>query len=334
LVQLGEKPDVVYSTDYFCSVNFSAHSRAYQSGLAQRWTRDHQLAGQRILEIGSGDGFFADLLVAQGCEVTLLDPAPRACEAARQRGHRHVIEGEMTEAILPGAPFDAVVARHVLEHVPEPISFLQQARKNLRVEGKVFIEVPNLDSIIDNKRFQDFYAEHLSYFDPGSLSSVLTRAGLEVEELFTIEKGDYLVGVARTPGWRLQGMLEDLENFRIRFQALARESQKQGRRLAVWGAGGRGVALYALVQAHQLGIAYVVDSDPKKHGYFTPVTHLPVVSPARLESDPVDDILIVASSFQDEIVRQLAWFARDGRRIGVLHPQPRWLADGNSDGQG
>jgi SAM-dependent methyltransferase len=116
LVQLGEKPDLVYSTDYFCSVNFSAHSRAYQSGLAQRWTRDHQLAGERVLEIGSGDGFFADLLAAQGCEVTLPDPAPRACEAARQRGHRNVIEGEMTGAILPGTPFDALVARHVLEH--------------------------------------------------------------------------------------------------------------------------------------------------------------------------------------------------------------------------
>ena len=74
LVQLGEYPDVVYSTDYLCSVNFSAHSRAYQSALAQRWAHDHGLAQQQVLEIGSGDGFFAGLLTAHGCEMTLLDP--------------------------------------------------------------------------------------------------------------------------------------------------------------------------------------------------------------------------------------------------------------------
>jgi SAM-dependent methyltransferase len=325
LVQLGEYPEVVYSTDYLCSVNFSAHSRAYQSALAQRWAHDHGLARQQVLEIGSGDGFFADLLTAHGCEMTLLDPAPRACQAARQRGHRRVLEGNLTTAVLPGAPFDAVVARHVLEHVPQPVVFLEQVRAQLKPEGKVFLEVPNLDGIIDNKRFQDFYAEHLSYFDPGSLTSVLARAGYEVKEIFTIEEGDYLVAVARAPRWRLQGMLDDLADFRTRFQTLAKESREQGRRLAVWGAGGRGVALYALVRAQDLGIAYVVDSDPNKHGCFTPVSHLPVVSPARLQSDPVDDLLIVASAFQGEILRELKGFAGNGRRIGILQPEPRWL---------
>jgi SAM-dependent methyltransferase len=315
----------VYSTDYLCAVNFSPHSRAYQSALAERWARDHGLARKHVLEIGSGDGFFAELLAGHGCEMTLLDPAPRACQAARERGHRRVLEGLLSASALPGDPFDAIVARHVLEHVPQPVSFLEHVRAHLRPEGKVFLEVPNLDSIVDNKRFQDFYAEHLSYFDPSSLSFVLARAGLEVEEIFTIEQGDYLVAVARAPHWRLQGMLDDLAEFRTRFQALAKESRDQGRRLAVWGAGGRGVALYALVRAQELGIAYVVDSDPNKHGHLTPVTHLPVVSPARLKSDPVDDLLIVASSFQDEIIRQLKWFARNGRRIGILQPEPRWL---------
>ena len=231
----------------------------------------------------------------------------------------------MTTAVLPARPFDAVVARHVLEHVPHPVAFLELVRAQLKPEGKVFLEVPNLDAIIDNKRFQDFYAEHLSYFDPSSLSFVLARAGLEVKEIFTVEQGDYLVAVTRARV-ALQGMLDDLADFRTKFQTLAKESRTQGRRLAVWGAGGRGVAFYALVRAQDLGIAYVVDSDPNKHGYLTPVSHLPVVSPARLQSDPVDDLLIVASAFQDEILRELKGFAANGRRIGVLHPEPRWLA--------
>jgi FlaA1/EpsC-like NDP-sugar epimerase len=120
-------------------------------------------------------------------------------------------------------------------------------------------------------------------------------------------------------------MIVETEQFIGQFRAMARDSRAQGRRLAVWGAGGRCVALLALVQAQDLGIAYVVDSDPRKWGRFTPVTHLPVVGPEALQRDPVHDLVIAATAFQDEIVQQLAWFASAGGRLGVLQPEPRWI---------
>jgi 2-polyprenyl-3-methyl-5-hydroxy-6-metoxy-1,4-benzoquinol methylase len=329
LAQLAEDPDTseLYSADYLCSVNFSPHAQDYQRTLAEHWARQHDLMGKQVLEVGGGDGFFAELLESHGNQITLLEPAPRACEAARERGLKRVVEGYLSPETFLGERFDAVVVRHVLEHMSKPLGFLTLLRERLTVGGKLFIEVPNLSAIVANKRFQDFYSEHLCYFDAQSLTYVLTRAGYELVQLYTIEKGDYIVCVATNPALSLERMLQDLEAFRGKVRALVQEARACGRRVGIWGAGGRGVALLALIHADNLGVAYVVDSDPKKWGAFTPVTHLPVVSPAIMHSEPVHDLLITATAFQEEIIRQLAWFPVGGRRLGVLQPEPRWLQD-------
>lgn len=327
LVQLAEAPDrsQLYPADYLCSVDFSFYAQAYQRALAERWARQHDLMGKRVLEVGGGDGLFAELLESHGSQVTFLEPAPRACQAARERGLKRVIEGYLGPETFSGERFDAVVVRHALEHMPKPLGFLRLLREHLTVGGKLFIEVPNLDAIVANRRFQDLYSEHLCYFDAQSLTYMLVRAGYELVELYTIEKGDYIVCVATNPALNLERMLQDVEAFCRKVRALVQEARACGRRVGIWGAGGRGVALLALIHADNLGVAYVVDSDPKKWGLFTPVTHLPVVSLDILHSEPVDDLLITATAFQEEIIRQLASFPVGGRRLGVLQPEPRWL---------
>ena len=72
------------------------------------------------------------------------------------------------------------------------------------------------------------------------------------------------------------------------------------RGVAVWGAGHQAFATIALT-----GIAgeirYVVDSAPFKQGRFTPATHLPIVAPEALETDPVDAVIVMAASYSDEV---------------------------------
>jgi hypothetical protein len=52
-------------------------------------------------------------------------------------------------------------------------------------------------------------------------------------------------------------------------------------------------------------IRYVVDSAPFKQGKYTPATHLPIVAPETLNSDPVDAVIVIAASYSDEVVRIL-----------------------------
>ena len=83
------------------------------------------------------------------------------------------------------------------------------------------------------------------------------------------------------------------------------------KRVAVWGAGHQALAIVALTGIADR-IRYVVDSAPFKQGKYTPASHLPVVAPDALRSDPVDAVIVMAASYSDEvagIIRQR--FTRD-----------------------
>jgi len=333
LVQLTDDPPRGhYGGNYLFSVNFSEHAMAYQKDLAERWVSDHGLSGKRVLEVGGGDGYFAELLTGMGCDVTFVEPSPGACSIARRRPLRRVVEGMLTEKTFAGEVFDVVVLRQVLEHVPRPLRFLKLVRTYLKDGGKVLIEVPNIDSIVERGRYQDFYAEHLLYFAADTLTRAVVMAGLKVQEMYTIERGDYLVCVSEVWPPKLDAMAKGIAKYKRDVRSMLESSIRAGRKVGVYGAGGRGVSLLALIGAGDLGVEYVVDADEKKWGRFTPATHIPVLSPQVLRKEPVDDLLITAIAFQDEILRQLSWFARSGRRIGVLSPRPRWLGEaGESD---
>ena len=54
-----------------------------------------------------------------------------------------------------------------------------------------------------------------------------------------------------------------------------------------------------------LPITYIVDSAPFKQGLFTPVSHLPIVGPEILLTDPVDTLLVIAPRFEQEILKYI-----------------------------
>jgi hypothetical protein len=87
------------------------------------------------------------------------------------------------------------------------------------------------------------------------------------------------------------------------FHAFLDSEARRGRRVAIWGAGAKGVLTLSMVDTSS--VAYLVDVDPVKHGRYTPVSRLQVSPPDRIESDPVDTVIITALAYKDEIARDL-----------------------------
>jgi hypothetical protein len=65
-------------------------------------------------------------------------------------------------------------------------------------------------------------------------------------------------------------------------------------------------------------IRYVVDSAPFKQGRYTPATHLPIVAPEALRSDPVDAVIVMAASYSDEVVGVIRERCDRNMRVAVL----------------
>jgi ubiquinone/menaquinone biosynthesis C-methylase UbiE len=99
--------------------------------------------GMRVLDLGCGVGdvsLLAAQLVGRDGSVTGIDVDERALSVARERseerGFRQVtFERGSVEGLRSGESFDAVVGRHILIHMREPIGVLERAAQLLRPGG-------------------------------------------------------------------------------------------------------------------------------------------------------------------------------------------------------
>jgi hypothetical protein len=200
--------------------------------------------------------------------------------------------------------------------MPDPNASLRAIRRQLLPGAIGLIEVPNFDMMVRNGLFSEFIADHLFYFSRDTLASTLHWNGFEVigiEEL----RSDYVISAVvrnREPlnlseFSRLEEqLLEQIRNFIGRFL---------DRRVAIWGAGHQALAILALSGVAS-SIRYVVDSAPFKQGKFTPTTHLLVVPPEMLKSDPVDAVIVMAGGYSEEVAKIVVRDYGDRIKIAVL----------------
>lgn len=303
-VQLAQDPPASYYDDYLMTVSHSAQMRAFQQAQAEALVARFGLAGRRVVDVGCGDGHVLGILSGLGVQAVGIEPSARFREVAAAAGHR-VLSGYVGAATpIPEGPYDAFVTRQVFEHVLDPNDFLQGVRRSLTDDGVGLVEVPSLEQALEHGRFFDFFPDHVNYWSVATLGRALERNGFLVLEITRAMNDEYLQAVVRVDTGRdLAALAGSVDRVRGALRDLLAGAAADGRRVAAWGAGAKG--LTSLAEAGADGIRYVVDSDPYKQGRLTPVTHLPVVAPRRLQEDPVDVVLLTSLAYRDEVIAQL-----------------------------
>jgi 2-polyprenyl-3-methyl-5-hydroxy-6-metoxy-1,4-benzoquinol methylase len=151
-----------------------------------RLFRSHVARGA-VLDVGCSSGAFLYQLGKRwpGEYATLgMDVSGPALDYAESRGIA-VRRGNFPGHDFGEARFDAVTFWAVLEHVPNPESFLRQAASVLKPGGLCFVLVPNLQSLaarLLGPRYRYIYPQHLNYFSADSLER-LAAAHLRLVEL-------------------------------------------------------------------------------------------------------------------------------------------------------
>jgi len=119
----------------------------------------------RVLEIGCGTGNFLKKLKDRGIEqVVGIDINEDALKEAKRKGievYKTTIE-ELVER--ENQSFDVVCSFQVLEHVPNPRSFLEASIDLLKPGGKLIIGIPNSEGFLKEIRFNllDMPPHHLT----------------------------------------------------------------------------------------------------------------------------------------------------------------------------
>jgi 2-polyprenyl-3-methyl-5-hydroxy-6-metoxy-1,4-benzoquinol methylase len=311
--------DSFYETDYLNAPAFSGQMAAFQRKQAEEFVARFSLVGKSILEVGCGEGSYLEILRECGVATVGVEPSPAQATLARDRGFD--VETGLVDAdrIIKGAPYDGFVTREVLEHVPDIKGFLLGIRRNMRVGACGLVEVPNLEKLLREKRFYDFIPEHVNYFTRRTLRLALELSGFTVVDVFTGMTEEYLiayVGLTESEASALESLKSRSEYLGQRLRSYLESCAKQGKRVGIWGAGGKGLNLLAAAKVRH--VAVLVDGDKHKHGLSTPVTHLTVEHPDQLVKRQVDTVIVTAPAYRNEIVAELRSRLGFGGEIVVI----------------
>jgi len=141
----------------------------------------------KILEIGSGHGFFVEMMHKKKYDITGIEISIEKRIMSRKVTKVKILDVDINTQSLDIGNFDTIVMFHVLEHIRDPISFLKKEKKLLKPTGKLIVEVPNCNDfqLELNKSYKDFYWQraHLHYFTPKNLKGVFSHAGFNAKIL-------------------------------------------------------------------------------------------------------------------------------------------------------
>jgi SAM-dependent methyltransferase len=140
--------------------------------------------GSAVLEIGSNDGYLLGKFCDRGYTASGVDSAYNMCSLAREKGLNTYCgifsKDTATTLVSEGVKVDLVVANNVYNHANDPVDFALGVKEVLNPGGVFVFEVPYWYNTITDKKFDQIYHEHVSYFTVKSACNVLASAGLEV----------------------------------------------------------------------------------------------------------------------------------------------------------
>jgi 2-polyprenyl-3-methyl-5-hydroxy-6-metoxy-1,4-benzoquinol methylase len=156
--------------------------------------RDFLLAsvrpGERVLDLGCGEGLFASALLDAGAEVLAADVAAEPLRRAAARDPRlelRLIDGDDAWE-LQDASFDVVWAGEVIEHVADTAAFMSEIRRVLRSGGSLLLSTPSCGGLslvraafaagTFAERF-DPLSDHLRFYSGATLTELLRTFGFE-----------------------------------------------------------------------------------------------------------------------------------------------------------
>jgi 2-polyprenyl-3-methyl-5-hydroxy-6-metoxy-1,4-benzoquinol methylase len=194
-----------YYKDHFNYSWFEEHLPFKKIQAAHRWQRiaslfhKYNIRQGRLLDVGCGHGLFLSHAQRARWSTVGIDYQSLATRHAREKLGLEVVEGDLRTVILEdrlkASQFDFVTAWHCLEHVPDPLNYLEEITMVLGPSGKVLIAVPNAEALGMKLMREDWIwcqppYVHVTHFTEKSLALLARRSGLNILATWTRDTWD------------------------------------------------------------------------------------------------------------------------------------------------
>jgi SAM-dependent methyltransferase len=133
----------------------------------------------RLLDVGCAHGFFVDEANKAGWESEGVECSEEGHQYASHKLGVKVFKGDLAGAGFPAEHFDVVSIIGTIEHLTNPLEFLEEASRVLKRGGRLIITTVDTEGPLPLFRFKP--PEHLYYFSGRNLSKALGLKGFRVE---------------------------------------------------------------------------------------------------------------------------------------------------------
>ncbi|MGB3247377.1 MAG: methyltransferase domain-containing protein [Sulfitobacter sp.] len=313
-----ESERMVYAPGYENALHFSPKFQSFAEELAKGLVDRFELTGKNVFEIGCGDGHMLDLMSKCGAATaTGFDPSMKDKETPFTARDGVEIVPEYFRSDQLDRPFDAILCRHVLEHLDAPMPLLHDIRRAIGDRDvPVYFEVPNAGWMLRAVSMWDVIYEHVGYWTSASMSAAFRRAGFEPVSVTEGYDGQFLMLEARPAAPDLSWLSPDTGTVAKDAEAFATAANglldgwrdrlgKLDGKAVIWGAGSKGITFANALGDAAAPLAALVDLNPRKHGLYVPGVALPVVAPEALKDVQPDLVLISNALYEGEITTQV-----------------------------
>jgi len=358
LVQLQEyvTPEHIFSDyAYFSSYSDSwlAHASKYTDQMVERFAIGAQ---SLVVEVASNDGYLLQYFVEKQIPVLGIEPAANVAAVAVQKGVSTLVKffGAETarELAASSKKADLLLGNNVLAQVPDLNDFVAGMKILLKPAGVITMEFPHLQRLMEQNQFDTIYHEHFSYFSLVTVEKIFAAHGLtlfDVEELHThggslriyarhAEDSSKPVSAHITELRAREGSMgysrietysrfaEQVKETKRKLLEFLIEAKRSGKKIAGYGAPGKGNTLLNYCAIRTDFLDYTVDRNPHKHGRFLPGTHVPIYPPDRIRETRPDYVLILPWNLKDEIIKQNGFIREWGGMFVVPIPEVKIYA--------
>lgn len=304
-----------YDTDYDNSVP-SDFFKSYYRKIGDYLINKYSLSDDSlILDIGCGKGTFLNLMFEElgykGIGIG-IDPSYEGDLNLHNNNLKFIQEYFSDKHIENVSKVSLVILRHTLEHIPNPSNFLASLfeifkRKRLK-DIPIFIEVPDVDWIFENRTYWDFFYEHVNYFSKSSLEQCITNSGGVTSEIRNEFGGQYLWAEAyiNSSDEKKIGFIRTVSNINFQNEITLniekiKTSLEENSTLVIWGMASKGIIFSLHLFENGICPKFFIDVNANKQNKFIPKLGCPISASSKLPKDDSLSIICMNPNYNKEI---------------------------------
>lgn len=354
LLQLGHivNPEILFKNYVYSSSTSPVFIKHFEDYAREVFERFKLNKNSFVIDIGSNDGILLKPFKALGVNVLGIDPAQNLAATATMQGLPtlpYFFDSKLAAEIAEKrGQADIITANNVFAHIRDLDEIVKGIKTLLKDEGVFIFEVAYLVDFLEKNYFDTVYHEHLFYHAVSPLDKFFKRHGMQIFDVKKVEThGGSIRVFVKKEGANHQiqnsvekfieeevnkglseeiiylSFFEKIRQNKNKLISILKEIKSEGKTIAGYGAPAKGNTLLNYFGIDAKILDYIVDDSPLKQGLFTPGTHIPVVSSAKLNQNPKPDyLLILAWNFAKPIMEKLSDFSQSNGKFIIPVPEP------------